>query len=251
MVELAKTGSAASKPTSHTDAKHSDGPNEKTANKGAANGYAGLTASPKIALAQLQEVLAHIDLTDSPPDAHHVAFVQADADALYDALGGLATHVAAGDPHSVYLTQAEADALYDILGGLAAHVAAGDPHPGYRLESVAIKVKNAITIPVKKPLPGVTNDAAEQPLSAPFALANCTKLKARARSNLGTTATFRVTIAGTDRGSVTITSGNSVGTATVTAFSIAEDDEVDIDLTAGGTDDVAVAVTVIGEQETF
>lgn len=113
------------------------------------------------------------------------------------------------------------------------------------------KIRSAISIPVKKPLPGIANDAAAQPLSAPFALANCTKLKARARSNLGTTATFRVTIAGTDRGSVTITSGNSVGTATVTAFSIAEDDEVDVDLTAGGTDDIAVAVTVVGEQAVF
>lgn len=32
----------------HTDAKHTDGPNEKTANKGAASGYAPLGADSKV-----------------------------------------------------------------------------------------------------------------------------------------------------------------------------------------------------------
>ena len=47
----------------------------------------------------------------------------------------LAAHEAAGDPHAQYLTDAEADALYDALGdadaAVAAHAAAGDPHAGY------------------------------------------------------------------------------------------------------------------------
>jgi hypothetical protein len=39
------------------------------------------------------------------------------------------------DDHPQYLTEAEADALYEALGDIAAHAAAGDPHTGYRLES--------------------------------------------------------------------------------------------------------------------
>jgi hypothetical protein len=77
----------------------------------------------------------HENLDDVTASQHHTSFTQADADLLYDALGGLATHEAAGDPHSVYLTQAEADALYDVLGGLATHAAAGDPHAGYVLNA--------------------------------------------------------------------------------------------------------------------
>ena len=37
-------------------------------------------------------VTAHADLSGVTSDLHHVSFVQADADLLYDALGGLATH---------------------------------------------------------------------------------------------------------------------------------------------------------------
>jgi len=44
-------------------------------------------------------------------------------------------HEAESNPHPIYLTQAEADALYDAIGAaiaaVAAHEAAGDPHPGY------------------------------------------------------------------------------------------------------------------------
>lgn len=51
------------------------------------------------------------------------------------AIAEVDAHEALSDPHPVYLTQAEADALYDALGAavaaVAAHEAAGDPHPGY------------------------------------------------------------------------------------------------------------------------
>jgi hypothetical protein len=64
-------------------------------------------------------------------DLHPIYLTTAEADALYEALGAVATHEAAGDPHAVYLTQTEADALYEVVGTMAAHEAAGDPHPGY------------------------------------------------------------------------------------------------------------------------
>ena len=44
---------------------------QKESEKDAASGYAGLTAGTKLNLAQMQEVMAHADLTDSPADAHH------------------------------------------------------------------------------------------------------------------------------------------------------------------------------------
>src|SRR3990172_9323700 len=44
---------------------------QKESEKDAASGYAGLTAGTKLNLAQMQEVMAHTDLTDSPADAHH------------------------------------------------------------------------------------------------------------------------------------------------------------------------------------
>ena len=37
-------------------------------------------------------ITSHLNLADIGADSHHVAFVQGDADALYDVLGGLATH---------------------------------------------------------------------------------------------------------------------------------------------------------------
>ncbi|KKM19125.1 hypothetical protein LCGC14_1658760, partial [marine sediment metagenome] len=92
-------------------------------------------------------VTAHADLASVTSDQHHVAFVQADADLLYDVLGGLASHTAldtgvhgagastlataadiathAGLPgvHHASFLQADADLLYDVLGGLASHTA--------------------------------------------------------------------------------------------------------------------------------
>jgi len=85
VVKLAKVGSAPSAPTSHTDAKHSDGPNEKTANKDTASGYAGLTAASKLLLAQVQQVLGHADLTDAPASAHHAKYTDAEAIAAVEA----------------------------------------------------------------------------------------------------------------------------------------------------------------------
>lgn len=56
-----------------------------------------------------------------------------------DLTSGVSDHGAltglADDDHPQYLTQAEADALYEDTGAVATHAAAGDPHTGYRLES--------------------------------------------------------------------------------------------------------------------
>lgn len=64
--------------------------------------------------------------------------LQAELDGKEDtgvAAGLVTAHEAAGDPHTVYLTEAEADALYDALGAAAAEVAAHEaepnPHPQY------------------------------------------------------------------------------------------------------------------------
>lgn len=51
----------------------------------------------------------------------------------------LAAHESAADPHPQYLRQAEADALYDALGAassaVAVHEAAADPHPQYQTQA--------------------------------------------------------------------------------------------------------------------
>jgi hypothetical protein len=58
-----------------------------------------------------------------------------DLDAAIAAALAVSDHVALADPHPIYLTQAEADAIYDAIGAaisaVAAHVAAPDPHPQY------------------------------------------------------------------------------------------------------------------------
>ena len=61
---------------------------QKESEKDAASGYAGLTAGTKLNVAQMQEVIAHADLTDSPADAHHAqahkaAHATAGGDALF------------------------------------------------------------------------------------------------------------------------------------------------------------------------
>lgn len=76
---------------------------------------------------------------EAAADPHIIYLTQAEADALYDAIGAavaaVGTHEAAGNPHPIYLTEAEGDGLYDALGAavaeVAAHEAASDPHPGY------------------------------------------------------------------------------------------------------------------------
>ena len=72
-------------------------------------------------------------------DPHPIYLTEAEADALYEAIGAavaaVAAHEAAPDPHPGYLTAAEGDALYDAAGdaaaAVAAHEALPDPHPGY------------------------------------------------------------------------------------------------------------------------
>lgn len=56
---------------------------------------------------------SHTGIADVLPNQHHVAFVQADADLLYETIGAVAAHAAAPDPHTVYgaLAQAETWAL--------------------------------------------------------------------------------------------------------------------------------------------
>ena len=68
---------------------------QKESEKDAASGYAGLTAGTKLNLAQMQEVMAHADLTDSPADAHHTEAHGAgqhsavsDATAIHDNVAG-------------------------------------------------------------------------------------------------------------------------------------------------------------------
>ncbi|KKN32287.1 hypothetical protein LCGC14_0815290, partial [marine sediment metagenome] len=51
---------------------------------------------------------AHANLSDAPSDAHHVAFVQADADLLYEALGAIAIHAAIAAAHHAKYTDASA-----------------------------------------------------------------------------------------------------------------------------------------------
>lgn len=237
-------------PTSHDDTKHSDGPNEKTVNKGAANGYASLDADALV------------------PDAQIPSGVMRDAE--HTAIGDAAPHHAQSHGAAQHSAESDAAAIHDnVAGEIAALTEKATPVNADLLvieDSAAAnakkkvqvgnlpaagKIRNAITVPVKNPLPGIANDAAAQPLLAPFALTNCTKLKAIARDVLGTTATFRVTIAGVDKGSVTINATAATGTATVAAFSVAEDDEVDVDETAGGVDAISVAVEIIGEQAVF
>ena len=57
---------------------------QKESEKDAASGYAGLTAATKLNLAQMQEVMSHADLTDSPADAHHTQGIEGTLDDAYD-----------------------------------------------------------------------------------------------------------------------------------------------------------------------
>ena len=105
--------------------------------------WAEITGDPEAsaALTTVIDTHAATAVTDHEAEAnpHAVYLTEAEANALYDAIGAaaaaVATHEAASNPHPVYLTEAEADALYDALGdataAVAAHEAAGDPHPGY------------------------------------------------------------------------------------------------------------------------
>jgi hypothetical protein len=68
-------------------------------------------------------VTAHVDLASVTSDQHHVAFVQADADLLYEALGDIATHAA--------LDTGVHGAGGDVLAtddDIATHAALGDEH---------------------------------------------------------------------------------------------------------------------------
>lgn len=76
---------------------------------------------------------------EAASDPHPTYLKQAEADALYDALGAatsaVSAHEAAADPHPTYLTSTEGNAAYEPLGAaasaLSAHQAAADPHPTY------------------------------------------------------------------------------------------------------------------------
>lgn len=101
--------------------------------------WAEITGDPEAATALTTAIDAHaaVAVTDheAEPDPHVVYLTQAEANALYEAIGAVAAHAAASNPHPVYVTEAEGAGLYDSLGAaaaaVAAHEAAGDPHPGY------------------------------------------------------------------------------------------------------------------------
>lgn len=76
-------------------------------------------------LADQEDLQAQLDLALSVPEG----------DLLYEALGAVAAHEAAGNPHPVYLTAAEGNAAYEAVGAVAAHAALSDPHTGYQKES--------------------------------------------------------------------------------------------------------------------
>jgi len=102
-----------------------------------------ITGDPEASAALTTAIDAHTDTaivehTDEP-NPHAVYLTEAEANALYEAIGAaaaaVAAHSAASNPHPVYVTEAEGAGLYDSLGAataaVAAHEAAGDPHPGY------------------------------------------------------------------------------------------------------------------------
>jgi len=91
---------------------------QKESEKDAASGYAGLTAGTKLNLAQMQEVMAHADLTDAPADAHHVAYVAAD----HAALGDSSPHHAAATASGAHSVLAQDILAAAASATLAAHV---------------------------------------------------------------------------------------------------------------------------------
>ncbi len=102
-----------------------------------------ITGDPEASAALTTAIDAHTDTAivehRDEPNPHAVYLTEAEANALYEAIGAaaaaVAAHSAASNPHPVYVTEAEGAGLYDSLGAataaVAAHEAAGDPHPGY------------------------------------------------------------------------------------------------------------------------
>jgi len=81
----------------------------------------------------------HENLPDVTSDQHHVAFVKADADALYDILGGLTAHAGAADPHAGYRLES-ADHSHASAGAQAGKLDAANTH-----ESVSTDTHHAET----------------------------------------------------------------------------------------------------------
>jgi hypothetical protein len=105
--------------------------------------WAEIIGDPEASAALTTAIDIHADAAvtghEGEADPHVVYLTEAEANAIYEAIGtaaaAVAVHAAAGNPHPVYVTEAEGAALYDALGAataaVAAHEAAGDPHPGY------------------------------------------------------------------------------------------------------------------------
>ena len=108
----------------HAGAADPHAPYQKESEKDAASGYAGLTAGVKLNLTQMQEVMAHADLTDSPADAHHVAYVAADHAALGDSSPHHAAVTVSGTP--TYITLSGQD-IVRALVSLVSHVTGNLP----------------------------------------------------------------------------------------------------------------------------
>ncbi len=104
----------------------------------------------------------------------------------------------------------------------------------------------AVALAIQKPLPGVANNVAANTISAPFVF-TCKGLKAEARSNLSSTATFALTVNGGVKGYVTINSGTRTGSSNPDDFNVGEGDVLDADLITAPTDDIAVTLLIVGE----
>ena len=104
----------------------------------------------------------------------------------------------------------------------------------------------AVALAIQKPLPGVANNVAANAIPAPFSLVGKT-LRAAARSNLGTTVTFALTLNGATKGFVSINAGATFGSSNPNDFNVSEGDVLDADIISGGTDDIAVTVFIVGE----
>lgn len=81
------------------------------------------------------------------PDVHHVAFVQGDADALYDVLGGLATHAALATVHQ------------DAPGLISTHAGDDDAHHAIYTDADAVDAVEGEATLALQDITEISNDA--------------------------------------------------------------------------------------------
>lgn len=95
---------------------------------------------------------AHANLSDAPANAHHVAFVKADADLLYDVLGGLSAHASDSDAHGGKVSKSimyhfpDADlAVGDFVSESAIRVPAAGEHGAWTPQRLRVRALTAGT----------------------------------------------------------------------------------------------------------